>query len=73
MTPKTAVVSAFVLGAIVGAVATWTVSPQAAEPKRLSTSDIVDFDMRVRAIVERCLIVGAGTSLAHITCHFDGL
>lgn len=71
MTPRTTLIVGFVVGILTGAVATWSLGPSAAERPRLTSGNIIDFDERVRTIVERCVIVGAGTSMAHIACHYD--
>ena len=43
----------------------------AAESAGISVSDIDGLDDRIRAIAEECVITGAGTSLARLTCRRD--
>jgi hypothetical protein len=59
---------AFAVGLGVSAISTGALSTQAAERTGISVSDIDGLDDRIRAIAEECVIAGAGTGLAHLTC-----
>mgnify|MGYP005676783317 FL=1 len=65
------VLAAFAVGIGVGAIATGALGPVAAESAGISVSDIDGLDDRIRAIAEECVITGAGTSLARLTCRRD--
>ncbi len=71
MKTKTLVTLAFVLGAAAGAVATWSVSPQASETRRIDAREIEGLEDLVRTVVETCVIAGAGSSMAHLVCHLE--
>ncbi len=71
MTTRFAVLAAFAVGLGVGVVATASIGPHAAEPPRLVVTDIDGLDDHIRKIAEECVIAGAGTSLAHLTCRRD--
>ena len=62
------VLAAFGIGLGVGAIATGALGPLAAQSAGISVSDIDGLDGRIRAIAEECVITGAGTSFAHLTC-----
>ena len=68
MTTRLPILAAFAIGLGVGAIATGSLGPLAAESAGMSVSDIDGLDDRIRAIAEECVIAGAGTSLAHLTC-----
>ena len=71
MNTKTLVIFAFVLGAAAGAVATWSVGPQASEARRIDVRDIEGLENFIRNVAETCVIVGAGSSMAHLVCHLE--
>lgn len=68
---RLAIAAAFGLGLVVGGLGTGSWGPQAAERLRLSVGDIAGFDERVRTLIEECVIAGAGTTLARLTCHLE--
>jgi hypothetical protein len=71
MKTRLPVIVAFAVGLGVGAIATGSFGPLAAESTRISVSDIDGLDDRIRAIAEECVIAGAGSSLVHLTCRRD--
>lgn len=71
MRTRLPVLAAFAIGLGVGAIATGSLGPLAAENARISVSDIDGLDDHIRAIAEECVIAGAGTSLVHLTCRRD--
>ena len=71
MTQRFAMFAAFALGLGIGAVATASIGSQAAERPQLEVTDIEGLDDHIRKIAEECVIAGAGTSLAHLTCRRD--
>ena len=68
MTGRFAVFASFAFGVGVGAAATASIGSQAAERPQLAVTDIEGLDDHIRKIAEECVIAGAGTSLAHLTC-----
>jgi len=68
---RVAIAAAFGLGLAVGIAGTASWAPQASQRPSLTIADIAGLDERVRDIVEECVIVGAGTSLARLRCHLE--
>ncbi|NQV81070.1 MAG: hypothetical protein HQ495_10990 [Alphaproteobacteria bacterium] len=68
---RLAITAAFALGLAAGILGTSSWGPQAAEAPRLAASDIENLGDFVREIVEECVIAGAGSTLARITCHME--
>lgn len=71
MTTRFAMLAAFAIGLGVGIVATASIGPHAAERPQLAVTDIAGLDDHIRKIAEECVIAGAGTTLAHLTCRRD--
>jgi hypothetical protein len=71
MGTRFAVVIAFAVGLGAGVMAALSLGPTAAQAPRIAVTKIDGLDDRIRAIAEECVIVGAGTSHAHLTCRRD--
>jgi len=72
MTSKTALLAVFVFGAALGSVTTWSLAPEAAQSRQIGVGEIAGLEDYVRDVVEACVIVGAGSTFAHIACHLEG-
>ncbi len=72
MQTRNIVVVAFLAGAALGAGITLSATPFAAEDQRILAAEVDGLEEFVRDVIEGCVIVGAGTSMARITCHLEG-